>query len=431
MALQCRVRRPRLETAVSTNDTIILDKILEQKNQQLAPELSPQQFFEIFAAQEIVKDYDLSYEEIESGIVGGADDGGVDAIYAFVNGELLQDDLETPRPKRNATLELVLIQAKLSPSFTEAVVDKLKIFTEDLLDLSKDVDSQSTIYNPYVRAIIKRFRDAYEELASTYPDLSVSYYYACKGDQPHPKVKHKAEQVKETVQQLFSSAKVKFEFLGAAKLIELARRAPRSTFSLRLAESAISSSDDVSFVCLVRLEDYYSFITDKEGNLIRSIFESNVRDYQGTTEVNGQIQQTLEENPNDEFWWLNNGITVVAAQAALSGKTLTMDDPQIVNGLQTSTEIWKYFRNNNRQNEKRNLLVRVIVPPGPETRDRIIRATNSQTQIPIASLRATEVIHHDIEEYLRSYGWFYERRKNHYKNQDKPKEKIVRACSHY
>ena len=153
---------------MSSNATIILDKILEQKNQQLAPELSPQQFFEIFAAQEIVKDYDLSYEEIESGIVGGADDGGVDAIYAFVNGELLQDDLETPRPKRNATLELVLIQAKLSPSFTEAVVDKLKIFTEDLVDLRKDVDSHSTIYNPYVRAIIKRFRDAYEELASRF-----------------------------------------------------------------------------------------------------------------------------------------------------------------------------------------------------------------------------------------------------------------------
>jgi CO/xanthine dehydrogenase FAD-binding subunit len=104
---------------------------------------------------------------------------------------------------------------------------------------------------------------------------------------------------------------------------------------------------------------------------------------------------------------------------------LTIEDPQIVNGLQTSTEIWNHFRSNNTAEEKRNLLVRVIVPPAAESRDRIIRATNSQTQIPIASLRATEVIHRDIEEYLRPHGWFYDRRKNHYRNEGKPMERIV------
>ena len=58
-------------------------------------------------------------------------------------------------------------------------------------------------------------------------------------------------------------------------------------------------------------------------------------------------------------------------------------------------------------------------------RARIIKATNSQTQIPIASLRATELIHRDIEEYLRPHGLSYDRRKNHYKNEGKPIEKIV------
>jgi hypothetical protein len=67
----------------------------------------------------------------------------------------------------------------------------------------------------------------------------------------------------------------------------------------------------------------------------------------------------------------------------------------------------------------------VIVPPAAESRDRIIKATNSQTLIPIASLRATEVIHRDIEEYLRPHGLFYDRRKNHYKNEGKPIDKIV------
>jgi hypothetical protein len=407
------------------NDRIILEKILEQKHQEVAPTLTASKYFEIFTAGEIVKDYDLSYDEIESGIVGDSGDGGVDAIYLFLNGELAQDDTDTSGLKRNVTVDLILIQAKITASFSESALDKLKAFTEDLLDLSKDVNSLLTVYNTDVITVMKRFRCIYEALASRFPALSVVYRYASKGDQVHPNVQRKADLLKDVVKQLFSSAQVDLQFLGASELLALARRAPRATFPLKLAENPISSSGAVAFVCLVSLKDYRAFIVDEKGNLTRSIFESNVRDYQGTTEVNEQIQTTLREKCEDEFWWLNNGITIVAAKATLSGKTLTIEDPQIVNGLQTSTVIFHHFANHNTEAETRNLLVRVIVPPAAESRDRIIKATNSQTLIPIASLRATEVIHRDIEEYLRPHGLFYDRRKNHYKNEGKPIEKIV------
>lgn len=71
------------------------------------------------------------------------------------------------------------------------------------------------------------------------------------------------------------------------------------------------------------------------------------------------------------------------------------------------------------------MLVRVIVPTKPESRDKIIKATNSQTNIPPASLRATDKIHRDIEDYLRQLDLFYDRRKNHHKNERKPLEKII------
>jgi hypothetical protein len=133
------------EIKLSANDRIILDKILDQKHQELAPHLSLSKFFEIFAAGEIVKDYDLSYDEIETAIVGDGGDGGVDAIYLFLNGELVQDDTDTSGLKRNVSVELILVQAKTSTSFTETAVDKLKAFTEDLLDLSKDVSSLGSV----------------------------------------------------------------------------------------------------------------------------------------------------------------------------------------------------------------------------------------------------------------------------------------------
>jgi hypothetical protein len=108
---------------------------------------------------------------------------------------------------------------------------------------------------------------------------------------------------------------------------------------------------------------------------------------------------------------------------------LTLENPEVVNGLQTSREIFHVFSSGGRDGDPRNVLVRVLVPGEDESRDRIIRATNSQTSIPIASLRATDRIHRNIEEFLASRGLFYDRRKNHYKNQGKPVKSIVSISS--
>ncbi|PPD17444.1 MAG: hypothetical protein CTY24_14905, partial [Methylobacter sp.] len=56
---------------------------------------------------------------------------------------------------------------------------------------------------------------------------------------------------------------------------------------------------------------------------------------------------------------------------------------------------------------------------------RIIRATNSQTSIPPASLRSSDDIHRNIEDFLKSNGYYYDRKKNFYKNQGMPVSKII------
>ncbi len=69
--------------------------------------------------------------------------------------------------------------------------------------------------------------------------------------------------------------------------------------------------------------------------------------------------------------------------------------------------------------------VRVIVTQDSEVADKIIRATNSQIYIPPSQLKATEKIHRDIEDFMKKYDLYYDRRKNHYKMQGKPIAKIV------
>ncbi len=60
------------------------------------------------------------------------------------------------------------------------------------------------------------------------------------------------------------------------------------------------------------------------------------------------------------------------------------------------------------------------------TRDRIIRATNSQTQLPAGALRATESIQKDVEESVAHSGsYYYERRASYYRNLGFPLDQVV------
>lgn len=167
--------------------------------------------------------------------------------------------------------------------------------------------------------------------------------YATRGAEVHANVKRKADILGDRIRTAFSNAEFSFEFLGASDLLTLARRQPPAAHELALAETPISSAGDVGYICLVRIREFDKFIRDADGELRRNLFEANVRDYQGSTAVNEEIARSLREKGGEDFWWLNNGVSIIAGKATQSGKALTLEDPQIVNGLQTSTEIYRYF----------------------------------------------------------------------------------------
>ena len=260
------------------------------------------------------------------------------------------------------------------------------------------------------------------------PSLKISFYYASMGIDAHPNVVKQADDLIVDVKAMLPASEVTVNFVGAKELVALSQERPNEVFRLPTVTNPLSTSEKV-FVALSNIRDYFKFITDENGKLLRHIFESNVRDYQGKTNVNKEIQATLKGESKEEFWWLNNGVTILGTDASTpGGKELIVHNPQIVNGLQTSSEIHRFFtdRNPDRlENERRSVFFEVLVPEDEETRDKIIRATNSQTPIPKSSLRATDNIHRKIEDYFKPRGLFYDRRKNFYKNDGrKPKEII-------
>lgn len=410
---------------MTSNDKIILDEILKQGLTQVDPNTTESSFFEFFTAEQVLKDFDLSNDEIESGLVGAGGDGGIDSIYLLINGELAQEDYDYSHLRRDITIDLIIVQSKTRAGFQESPIERFITVSNDLFDLSIDLQKITEVYNERLLEVMQYFHDIWRQLATRFPTLNVTFCYASKGDVPGANLRRKVRVLQSKVEEFFPSANFSFDFLGAPELLDLARRFPQRSYPLQLADTPISAENGDGFVCLVGLGRFFEFLTDESGKLRRQMLEANVRDYQGRTAVNDGIQDTLENANSEDFWWLNNGVSILASKATLAGKTLSIEDPLVVNGLQTSTEIFEYFRSSDTENEQRKILAKVMVPTEDESRDRVIKATNSQTTVQAASLRATDKIHRDIEEYLRPRGLFYDRRKNFYKNEGKPRSQIV------
>ena len=280
--------------------------------------------------------------------------------------------------------------------------------------------------NPALLRETRRFIETYSALALKRPQLKVRLCYATRGNSPSPGVQSKAALAIHPIQTLFRDADIEFQPLGCRELIDLSRRPAQVSRVLRLAESPITGDSGDGYICLVNLGDYFELIKDPlTGRLDAALFEANVREHEGETDVNNDIQQTLSSHDESyDFWWLNNGVTIVSEDIDAAGKRLTLVSPQIVNGLQTSTEVFKYFHKGGNQQD-RHLLVRVIKADQSSIRDKIVKATNSQNELPLSALRATESFQRDIEEFLKNRGYYYDRRRNYARTRNYDEKRVI------
>lgn len=401
---------------MTSNDVVLLADMLTRSRGETFPVLGDTEHETYFSAKQYLRHFNTTHDDLLSGIVDGAQDGGIDALYMFANGFCIRDDTPLKGLGRNAQLDLVVLQVKNTKGFGESAIDKLVVNLPRLLDFGRDEEVLAKTLNPRVIEITRRFLTAYRALEM--PTLRVfTCFVALKADQLHPNTVEKSTLVADVLRQSFASCSPIIDFIDASALSDMAREKPSITRSIALAENPISTDTAGGYIGVVRLDEYEKFITDDSGNLDASLFEANVRDYEGETTVNQSIQATLaKHDENVDFWWLNNGVTIVANRVQPANKLLELESPQIVNGLQTSHEIYKRGRGIATGSENRSVLVKIIQAEDDTVRDRIIRATNSQTNLSLSSLRATDKVQRQIEEYLLKNGLYYERRKNLYSN---------------
>ncbi len=410
---------------MAKNDIVLIDSIIQERKNKKYPSDDIGEVFEYFALEQILKNYDLSKEKIELGWLDGRGDGGIDGIYIFINGILYTGIPDFVWPKSTPEITLWIISCKHHNTFKQGTLDALFPTLQEFFDLTKESTDIAGCYSPSFHQARANLFVAIDKLASYSPILKINIVYASRGDASEigEEVSARKIHLEKMINGLFSNCSVSCLFYGATELIGIYRKI--RLFSLPLPFVEHLSHDENNYVIISTLSDYYKFVSDENGNLRRYLFESNVRDFLGYNAVNSDIEGTLKEPESPNFWWLNNGVTILGTNAHVQGKNLYIDNIQIVNGLQTTETIYRHFSSGTSVSKEKNILIKVLITESPETRNSIIKATNNQSNIAQYSLHATDKIQRDIEEILLKYDFYYVRRDHYYKNEGKPTIRFV------
>lgn len=416
-------------------DQIVVESLFKDYCDAEYPGEPADAVFEKYGSTQVLKPKELTSDELAAGIVDGAQDGGVDSFFVFLNGALLNPDDPVLSPGdpsirhigAHPTLEVLLIQSKNKESWEESVWEHLLASLPNLLDTNSDDATLEMLYRASVVERTGILRKAVLSLAPKFPTVIFRVVYVTRAPEANltASVRDRADQVADLIRsRLTTGATVTTEHVGVEALYRLAGTEYNRPGVLKFRH-LIRETD--SFLGVVSLRDYLVFVRNEDGALREELFDSNVRDYEGDNSVNEAIGGTLADSDGSEFWWLNNGVTVLGDDVDSPQETVTISRPLIVNGLQTSHVLHRAERDGVLAPERldNGVVVRVIRSVDEDTRDRIIAGTNRQTQVPGPALYATQPLQRDIERFLLVHNWYYERRKNRYKNQGRPAKRRI------
>lgn len=411
----------------------VLSQLLDEYESEGYGSGSRDDAFELYVAAQILKPLNPSDDELTSGVVDGTADGGIDAFYTILDDAIIQDndrltDADTREGRKHPRLQVVIIQAKQTLKWSESVWDKLTSSLARLLDTRNSLESLRNDFRPALLERVRIYRELADGIKTRFPKVSFDVYYAAMGreDLISRSMNSKADHLTATLKPLLTpGAEINVKHLGAETLYGLAAASYSKPGVLKFKSSPIREPN--SFVGIARISDYLEFVRDADGNLRQEMFEANVRDFEGKNFVNKSIAETLQTIDQVEFWWRNNGITVLGRTVDAPQDILTIEQPLIVNGLQTTYVLDKADREGRLAADRRDegVVVRVIASDDERVRDTIVVGTNRQTRVPGPALYASDPIQLDIERFFLSDGWFYERRKNLYRNQGKPANRRV------
>ncbi len=242
---------------MAKNDRILLDQVTSEAARARGIP-NDGAFFQRFALDQLLKDRDLSADEIDLGIVDGRDDGGIDAWYTLLDGELLADQADLPSKRGAGSLDVLIFTCKHHDTFRLEPVLSLFTSFNELFDLSREETDLANRYNEDVLGLRATFKDALIRTARSNPRLSFRFWYASRGDAilVGDAVKARSDALLRNVHELFSNCEATFAYVGATELLLAYRKLKDFSASIKFEEGPLSRGAS-NYTGLATLNEYF------------------------------------------------------------------------------------------------------------------------------------------------------------------------------
>lgn len=213
---------------------------------------------------------------------------------------------------------------------------------------------------------------------------------------------------------------VTWEYVNHDVLIRILQRVKPVDDTLRLTGKAIIEDMNFSRICIGRMP------VSEVANLLKQhgeqLLERNIRRYLGLqgNRVNEGIRQTLTSSTPDNFYFFNNGLTLVCNDFSYnalqnSDYQVKVENLQIVNGGQTCMTIFKTLESMNSHQIPKNASVLIRLYKLPKDNQDIIlqitQATNSQNPVDLKDLKANDEKQQLLEESITALSYSYRRKR--------------------
>lgn len=349
-----------------------------------------------FAVYVLTNVFGLDASEVEVHIVDGGGDRGVDLIY-----------IDHERRVINiGSCKVVATFKKSNRNFPGAEVDKIISFIDDIMFKNETIVNFS---NGFVAA---KVRQIWEILEADPYDVHVHLF---------SNQLTLADAERGRLQIALQRHRVKLLEHGLYELSHGSVRAARPRFRKKLEPVKgkaynFCQGEGRGIVMTVSLPDIFKFLSlDGTNDFDERLLEQNVRYFLGLDNaVNNEIRQTLVSKNIEEFWYLNNGLTIVCDQiiGLENGcHPLTLVNPLIVNGGQTACVIHSVGVSTLKGISAGAVSIKLIETKNAAFIKEIAIASNTQSRIFGRDLRANDHIQGALAASLAIEGYFYMRKR--------------------
>ncbi|MBN1166070.1 MAG: AIPR family protein [Methanospirillaceae archaeon] len=384
--------------------TGIMDQIREQDREELGINDDTRLKSLSFVFLTVKTLLDLSDEEAFDCLTEGSGDFGVDAVH--VSEECDQE------------INITLFQGKYKQNlqaesnFPEQDISKLIRAIHVLFDPSPSLHYLNPRLATKVEEIRSLIRDGY---------ITQARVIACNNGKPWN------EAAEEEIRRSHLGGQATFEHINHDSLIALMRAEKPVHDTIQFSGEALT--EDLNFIRVfigrVSVREIHNLIHRHGDRLL----ERNIRRYLGMqgNRVNEAIRDTLLSDEKNNFYFFNNGITLICEKFVYNSLQrkdypVTIDNLQIINGGQTCITIYKTLMQMSPDTFPDDAYVLVRLYQLPCEDDDLVRqityATNSQNPVDLRYLRANDTIQKRLETDIEGLGYRYRRKRVDYSSKN-------------